>query len=160
MQYFLVILALSACFALIQAFKIKGKGSLWLTIISIIAAVLSVIPFAPVAYDGFVLYAICVLVSFFVLEAKDDIVKEDKMLIYVFVGLCALAALPQLMPFNGGVFLSLIGFVPAFFFFYLAFYKWKNYKNEFGYMAVFAAFSIIRAITAVVFLITPPEAIA
>ena len=155
MQYFLVILALSACFALIQAFKIKGKGSLWLTIISIIAAVLSVIPFAPVAYDGFVLYAICVLVSFFVLEAKDDIANEDKLPIYVFLGLCALAALPQLMPFNGGVFLSLIGFVPAFLFLYLAFYKWKNYKNEFGYMAVFAAFAIIRAITGVVFLLNP-----
>ena len=129
---------------------------MWLTIVTMVAAILSVVPFAPLAYDGFILYAVCVVVSFFVIEAKDDVEKEDKMLLYIFVGTAALTAMPQLIPFNGSALLSLLGFVPAFLFIYLAFYKWKNYKNEWGYMAVFAAFSIIRAITATIFLINPP----
>ena len=124
-----------------------------------VAAILSVIPFAPLAYDGFILYAICVVVSFFVVESKDDVGKEDKTLLYLFIGLTSLTAVPELIPTvipgNVSALLGLLGFVPPFLFIYMAFYKWNTYKNEFGYLAIFAAFAVIRAIYGLLIILNP-----
>lgn len=152
-MYIQVILGLAGVFALTKVFKNNNKAARFLTLAKLIALVLFLMPFGPLAYDGFNLYSLTVLVAYIVIFADDEHKAQVKLLLpFTILSTIPLLSLYfPLIPFI--IYAPLVGFAPAFFFFYLLLYEGKNLNNQLGFMAVNAAFSLIFAISGVLILI-------
>lgn len=137
---------MAAVFALVRIFRIEEKYAKWITIALIIAVALTLLPFGPVAYDGFYTYIlilfICLIYTFTPVLAEPS--DQKRIVLSVIFGIPLIAMVLEMNRLPGVVEMGYATILSLGAYLYAVIKTPKQYQNEIGMMTIPAMDAFIR----------------